>query len=281
MTAAPTVSNIVDQFRYALEACEHAHVNSLESTPYAASRAGQVSFSDPLSVPIEMPAVPLPTERTFISMPHLPNLVPASSPSSAPVTTQTVDPSALSASAVLPLAAARPTCKPSTTCRLIVYIVLAGIIAAVAMYVRKRYLSTIWNVIAGSTPAAVSGLESEDEPVNRIVAQQQLKKRLRTKVRERTEVSPDNGGLSEMTALLRNPNTVIPAPLGNAPDQTVEKPQRAGGAQEAPACVRTESNRVDLRRVRFDQEDSATASEEPAGGAFFEVEEDDPNFVPL
>lgn len=265
MTAVPTV-NIVEQFRLALEACENAHAQTSEATPCVAPRTTRVSFPEPLlGLSAGPPASLQPLDASVIPMTTFPGhmQIAQSVPNGV-----TMDPRNVSTNATVPTASVSTPSRGSIG-RLLLYIVLAGVIAGVAMFVRRRYFSPIWKALVANAPAMERETTSEEESVHRIITNQQRRKRARMKESNSTEQSSSEGTtLSEMSAYLRE----LPV-----------NPQKRGDPLGEPAkCARSVSAKVDLRKVRFQhEEDSAPSQKEVPRAAFFEVEEDDPNFAPL
>lgn len=280
MTAAPTVNNIVDQFRLALEACEHAHAQTSEATPYIAPRTTRVSFSEPLTVPAGCISTSPPADKSFIPITSFPGHAQVAT--KAP-TVVGIDPQVAAANATIPATSVATPSRSSSTGRLLLYIILAGVIAAVAIFVRRRYLSPMWNALAAGTLTVGNETTSEEESVSRIVANQQRKKRSRTK--ENNIAQPPNDGiaLSEMSTYLRKPTASDTTPSATAGRELAVHTQKRDASIDEPVkSARSAPAKVDLRKVRFEKEEEPAPSQEDVPrAAFFEVDEDDPNFVPL
>lgn len=276
MTAAPS-ANIVDQFRQALEFCENAHKQTTDTTPCVAPRSVRVSFSEPqcepsgvlpnaLSNPVQPPYIPnIPITTSAIPT----NIVQ----NAAPPTTQNIVEIPTSQVSV-------PKPTRMTTPKIILYILLAGAIAAVAIYVRRRFISPALQRISG--PSEQHGSPDEEDAISTRVAKER-----RSRIAENLGKRQSNqNALSEMSAYFRKQNTeeqdLQPSHVSNSAHTMSAKTE---DHQKQVPQVQATLGKVDLRKVRFqsDEKNPTIQKEAPSTTptTFFELEEEDPNFVPL
>ena len=274
MATSAHAPSIVDQFRCALEACDKAHAQVCESTPCASLPPSQMMRPRVTFAPVPQQVVP-----------------------------EVMWPAGVQAPVALPVGAMRPAPPPPapstgpSAWRLLACALLAGAVAAIAFYLRGRFVLPRLGWRKAIKPES-EGEEEEEEPP----APQDRRRRSRARENGRRDQSGglEPGGLSAMAAYFRAQQSTDgspePRPTEQAPKVSHQQPPRpppvlrapvrSNGAAAAPKAE-TPAAGVDLRAVNFaadvQKRAAAAAAPEPETPALFfpEAEEADPNFVPI